>query len=98
MKRKPLSSYDDISRIWTFFEWNLCDSCRLEFRRETGFKYIKCTVRSSNRNYINVIHLCSNCAPDLHTAYIYFVVEKRWINRKGMRFYEISSNAKHALV
>lgn len=54
-----------VQKVWTWFEWNQCQNCKKEFRREHGYSSYVTPPRNS---IINTRYLCSNCGSSLENA------------------------------
>ena len=89
MKRRHISDElkrirSRVSRYYSIFRWRLCERCRMDFRRERGFKIYITGFSVYQYNY-----LCFACAPDIAHAYCY--AEKLFMY-KGPRITEGSKN------
>jgi len=78
MKRKYIDKYSSFRRHISWFFWEKCDKCHMEFRRENGFK----AITPPYYGFISTErYLCESCAPSFEIANDYFLNE-RWIPKR----------------
>ncbi len=74
MKRKAVKKYEHgIFRTFPLFSWLKCDSCKKEFRRELGWRYLSGPFhgRSGIWKYV-----CKDCVPSKEDAHLYALKQK----------------------
>jgi len=65
MKRKPIDEGPKVHHTYPLVFWRWCRRCRLEFRREQGWRYYyKAHLWRAGYN----IYFCADCAPTKEAA------------------------------
>lgn len=54
-----------VQKVWTWFKWNQCQSCKKEFRRESGYSSY---VAPPRNNRIDTRYLCKTCGASFEKA------------------------------